>query len=193
MSEHFFSLIPFPASNIPAISITGGISLQDRFLSLHYSVAGNIDEILLPRLSARPSRRNDLWKATCFEFFLAIKDQPGYWEINLSPSGDWNVYRMDAYRRIGFREETAISELPFEFMKRADGYSLGLSLDLMFLPPSHQGLQMAITAIIQTKAGDETYWALAHPAPQADFHLIESFILALAGPARLSARAASGG
>jgi hypothetical protein len=138
-----------------------------------------------------PSRKDELWKATCFEFFLAIKGQPGYWEFNLAPCGDWNVYRMDAYRRVGFREETAISRLHFEFKKESGGYSLDVSVDMASLIQPEQELQMAITAIIQTMDGIETYWALAHPASHADFHLRESFILALAGqthPLEQSAR-----
>jgi hypothetical protein len=148
---------------------------------LHYALAGEIESILLPPASPFPGRTDELWKATCFEFFLAIKDQPGYWEFNMSPSGDWNAYRMDAYRRIGFREETAISLLPFAFTKESDGFILDASVDLTSIIQPEEQLQMGITAIIQTKDGSESYWALAHPAPYADFHLRESFILAPAG------------
>ncbi len=112
MTECSFSLIPFTAPNIPSISITGKISLQNNIITLHYLLAGKIEEILLPTKSMNPTRKDELWKMTCFEFFLAIKDQPQYWEFNMSPSGDWNVYHMDAYRRIGFREETSIQRLP---------------------------------------------------------------------------------
>jgi hypothetical protein len=114
---------------------------------------------------------------------VAIEDQPGYWEFNMSPSGDWNVYRMDAYRRIGFREEEAISQLPFESKHESNLYSLDVSVNLSRILRPEQGLQVAVTAIIQTKGSHESYWALAHPAPYADFHLRESFILSLAGQA----------
>src|SRR5690349_21270573 len=177
MIEQLFALIPFDAPHIPAISISGQLSLENHLLSLRYSLAGQTESILLPPASPLPSRKDELWKATCFEFFLAIRTQPGYWEFNMSPSGDWNVYRMDAYRRIGFREEGAISELPFEFKTGADGFFLEVALDLTSVIQGEEELQMGITAIIQTKDGSETYWALAHPAPYADFHLRESFTL----------------
>jgi len=193
MIERPFALIPFPAPNIPAISLRGNLSLEDLFLTLHYSLSGSIEEILLPPASLLPTRKDELWKATCFEFFLAIKGQPGYWESNLAPCGDWNVYRMDAYRRIGFREETALSQLHFEFKRESGGYALDVSVDLTPLIQPQQELQMAITAIIQTKAGIETYWALTHPAPYADFHLRESFILALAGQTHPSEQPAPDG
>jgi hypothetical protein len=170
-----FQLIPYPANISPKIDITGKIERTGSQLSIRYEVTGEIENILLPAKSSAPSRKDDLWKATCFEFFLAIPNQPHYWEFNMSPSGDWNVYKMDAYRRVGFREETAIAQLPFQF----ELPNLELSVDLNLLFPSTQPLQASITAIIQTKDGNETYWALAHPGPQADFHLRESFILSI--------------
>ncbi len=180
MSQQAFRLIPFPTSGIPAIAITGNVSFQNNVLALYYSVEGNIENILLPSPSAHPSRRDELWKTTCFEFFLAIKDRPEYWEFNISPSGDWNVYRMDSYRRVGFREEPAISHLPVQTLREKDEFSMEVSVDVgAIVRPDHE-LQMAVTAVIQTKNGNETYWALAHPAPQADFHIRQGFILSLA-------------
>jgi hypothetical protein len=181
MIEHSFTLIPFESAHIPAISLTGTFSPEDHFLTLRYFLAGEIETILLPPVSPTPGRVDELWKATCFEFFLAVKDQPGYWEFNMSPSGDWNVYRMDAYRRIGFREEMAIHQLPFAFKRESDGIFLDVSVDLTALIKYDAQLQMGITAVILTKDGGETYWALAHPAPYPDFHLQQSFILPLAG------------
>lgn len=180
MTEQSFALIPFAAPDLPAIAITGRISFENHLLSLDYSLEGSINDVLLPPASLTPGRKEELWKATCFEFFLAIKEQPGYWEFNMSPSGDWNIYRMDTYRRIGFREETGISELPFTFRKDAERYVLDASVDLSSIIQPGQKLQMGITAIIQTRAGTESYWALVHPGSRADFHLRESFTLPLA-------------
>jgi hypothetical protein len=118
---------------------------------------------------------------TCFEFFLAVKESPQYWEFNMSPSGDWNAYHMDAYRRIGFREEILIQQLPFQIQKDANNFLLRAEIDLSPILHPEQALDIGITAIIQTLDGNETYWALVHPAPQADFHLRESFIIGLAG------------
>jgi hypothetical protein len=174
-----FRLLPYPASDLPKIAITGEIERMENQLSIRYDVTGEIDSILLPTPVNFPSREDDLWKATCFEFFIAIKDQPRYLEFNMSPSGDWNVYAMDAYRRIGFREETTIHQLPFEFKPLSASLSLDLSVDLTPLIHLQQKIQLGITAIIQTRNGNETYWALAHPGPNADFHLRESFVIKL--------------
>jgi hypothetical protein len=204
MTGRSFSLTPFPAPNIPDISITGEISLQENILHLSYSLTGKLDDIFLPPASMTPSRKDELWKTTCFEFFLAIKDQPHYWEFNMSSSGDWNVYYMDAYRRVGFREETSIEELACEVQNtraskdpqtEPSGYEAGIihlnaTVDLNSIVPQNQLLEFGITAIIQTANGKETYWALVHPAPFADFHLRESFILELAEPTPLSQQSA---
>ena len=192
MTEHTFSLIPFSAPNLPNISITGKISLQKNIVHLRYSLSGEIENILLPPASVNPSRKDDLWKMTCFELFLALKDQPQYWEFNMSPSGDWKVYHMDAYRRVGFREETSIRQLPFENSNEAGVFHLNARVDLNPILPPNQLLEFGITAIIQTADSNETYWALSHPAPFADFHLRESFILGLAEQAHLSQQSAPG-
>jgi hypothetical protein len=181
MTGQSFSLTPFPVPNAPEITITGNISRQDNLLAWHYAVTGNTGDILLPSPSVHPSRKDELWKATCFEFFLAIKGQPQYWEFNMSSSGDWNVYCMDAYRRVGFREETLMQRLPFDVQNDAGVLTLNAAADLSPLVHQSQSLEIGITAVVKMKDGNETYWALAHPASYADFHSRASFILALAG------------
>jgi hypothetical protein len=190
MTEQSFSLVPFPVPNIPEINIKGKISYQDNLVTLHYSLTGKIGDVFLPSTSMSPKRKDELWKTTCFEFFLAIKDLPQYWEFNLSPSGDWNVYQMDAYRRHGFREEELIQQLQFECQKQEHEFLLEAAANLNPIIPPNKILEAGITTIIQTKNGNETYWALAHPAPYADFHLRESFILAMGAEIPLLRQAA---
>jgi hypothetical protein len=171
-----FRLIPFSSDTIPHISINGTIKRVDNQLSIHYEVSGDIDQILLPAPSTF-TRKHDLWKATCFEFFIAIKDQPRYWEFNLAPSNDWNVYAMDAYRQVNMREESVFTQLPFEFGKTSEKNSLEISVNLNPILPPEQTLQIGIATIIQTTTENETYWALIHPGQDADFHLRDSFVI----------------
>ena len=192
MTKHSFSLIPFPAPNLPKISITGEISLQDNSVLLRYSLSGEIEKILWPPIAVNPSRKDELWKRTCFEFFLAIKNMPQYWEFNLSPSGDWNAYYMNSYRRVGFREETSIQRLQFESQRQSSHFTLDVIVDLNPIIQQSQLFDVGITAVIQKTDGNETYWALSHPAPFADFHLRESFILGLAGQTHRSQQSALG-
>ena len=177
MTGRPFSLVPFPDTNVPDIAIDGEILRQKNVLTIHYTLTKNIEDIFLPPPSLNRTRKDDLWKTSCFELFLAIKDLPEYWEINLSPSGDWNIYHMDAYRRIGFMEETLIQYLPFKAQKATDVFALNAAIDLDPIVRAGQVLEVGIAAIIQPRNGIETYWALIHPGPQADFHSRESFAL----------------
>ena len=68
-----------------------------------------------------------------------------------------------------------------------------VSVDLAFIIPTIEELQIGIPAMIQTQNGHETYWALAYPAPSADFHLRKSFILELAAQTHPSEQSAQGG
>lgn len=190
MSRQLFSLIPFPAPKLPAITLTGAVARQSNVLALHYFLTGDIENIFLPQTSACPSRKDELWKTTCFELFLAIKDQSRYWEFNLSPSGDWNVYCMDAYYRIGFHEETAIQQLSFKAEKETGAFALDMIVDLKPILLENAPLEIGVTAVIQTRDGDKTYWALAHPGAQPDFHRRESFILVPAGQTHPSPQSA---
>lgn len=193
MAEHPFSLIPFDRSGGPAIIITGSIVRHAGLLALHYTLRGDSNDILLPPPTGHPGRRHGLWKTTCFEFFLARKDKPAYWEFNLSPCGDWNVYRMEAYRRVGFRDEQRISLLPLETPEEKDAFTLRTAVDLSPIFSDDDVLEASITAIIQTREGTETYWALTHAGLQPDFHLRDSFILELAGQTHLSNQPAPAG
>ena len=163
MTGQSFSLIPFRNPNIPDITIKGEILRQDNLLTIHYALTGTIEDIFLPSPSVNPTRKEELWKTTCLEFFLAIKGFPHYWEFNISPSGDWNIYRMDAFRRIGFREEMSIQRLQFETQKAANGFVLDAAVDLNPIIQAEQILEIGVTAVILTKEGRETYWALIHP------------------------------
>jgi hypothetical protein len=174
-----FELKPFPSNTTPNIKISGEIVRVENRLFIRHEVNGDTVAILLPAKASTPSRTDNLWKATCFEFFLAVPNKSAYWEFNMSPSGGWNVYNMDAYRRIGFREDIAFTQLPFLFSNTDNKLSLDISVDLSPIVQHQQKVRIGITAIIQTVDGNETYWALTHPGNQADFHLRESFILEL--------------
>jgi len=174
-----FNLIPYPAENLPRIKITGEIERTGTQITVRYTLSGEINAILFPAQSIPLIRKHDLWKATCFEFFIAPAGQPEYWEFNLSPSGNWNVYHMDAYRQVNMREEENISSLPFTFHKTSSQAILEVSVNTASFLPVTQKLDVGIAAIIQNHELFETYWALKHPNPQADFHHRAGFIINL--------------
>jgi hypothetical protein len=98
-----------------------------------------------------------------------------YWEFNLSPSGDWNVYRFSGYRQ-GMQPETAFSSLPFEFTRETDHLSLKITIDLAQIIQNSQQLELAITMVIEDEDSNISYWALKHSRSDADFHWRDSFV-----------------
>jgi hypothetical protein len=174
-----FELVPLPDSKIPEIKITGSVAREGNELTVKYSLSGKIDDILFPALNLRPGRKRALWLATCFEFFLAFPGQPQYWEFNLSPSGDWNAFRMDSYRQVGFREEELIQSPRLDIRNGTNCFQLQAVTDLTPILGQEELIQVGITSVIKGCDGHETYWALTHLASQADFHLRESFSLQL--------------
>ena len=181
-----FSLIPFPDNcPHPEIEITGQIERLNQELSINFQLTGEIEKIAVTPTDTHPSRRNELWQTTCFEFFLGLKGSLKYWEFNLSPVGHWNIYRFDDYRQ-GMTEELAFQSLPFLVKDQSDSLTLSLSLDLEKIISPTQALEASITTVIQSKINNLifekdaiTYWALTHVGQEADFHQRKSFILSL--------------
>jgi len=177
LTRQSFSLIPFSIQDTPDLTINGQVTRRSNTFYIRYVLAVNLESVALPALSAAPARKDELWRTTCFEFFIAIKNMPQYWEFNMSSSGDWNVYLMDAYRQVGMREETRIKRFPFEVQKGADSLSLEMAINLDLIIAREKSIEVGVASVIQTKNGKETYWALLHPRLEADFHVRESFIL----------------
>ncbi|MBW4577260.1 MAG: DOMON-like domain-containing protein [Aphanothece sp. CMT-3BRIN-NPC111] len=175
MKEQNFSLEPFPtASPVPDLKVTGNIARYSNTLAIRYRLQGNLGELVIPPPVDMPTRKNELWEETCLEFFLAVKNSPGYWEFNLSPAGHWAVYRFAGYRQ-GMQEEMAFTSLPFSVQNQSNSLSLALEIDLDNIVQASQTLEVAISAVIKHRDGELSYWALAHTGSQADFHQRDSF------------------
>jgi len=54
---------------------------------------------------------------------------------------------------------------------------LSTNIDMENLISSKEFLHVCISAVIKSRTGTFTYWALAHPGPEPDFHTRESFVL----------------
>ncbi len=172
-----FTLQPF-AQPHPAITITGTLEREGNQLAIEYMLVDDLNQVTILAPSPLPTRQYDLWKATCFEFFLGQPNQPNYWEFNLSPTGDWNVFHLDDYRQ-GLQEVAAIQILPFQVQRQQTSLALSLTLDLNSVMTAPPVLEVGICAVIQSSNLPLTYWALSHKGPQADFHRRDSFILLL--------------
>jgi hypothetical protein len=172
-----FTLQPFEPDDL-VLSIDGSVEYQQGLLELHYSLHGDLAQILFPAAVDSPERKFALWEATCLEFFVAIVGHTDYWEFNLAPNGNWQVFHLNDYRE-GLKDEAAINHLPFVVQRDDQGLKLDLSIDLTCLFPPDTKLEMAITAVIQAATSEYSYWAVKHGGEEADFHHRADFVIKL--------------
>jgi hypothetical protein len=181
MHPRRFLLKPFPGEGNPSgVTIGGSIGRHADALSTRCAVRGDFSKVSIPAAAEAPRRRDRLWEETCFELFLGTQDSDEYWEINLSPSGDWNVYRFDRYRE-GMREETAITFLPFDVRKESEALFLTAEFGIGKIVPAGKDLAATVAVVIRTADGGRSHWAPTHPGPRPDFHRRDGFTLILAG------------
>ncbi len=175
-----FSLKPFRGEG-KGLDLEVGGSIERRMdrLSIRCALMGDLSELAIPQPEGIPERKDRLWEETCLEVFLGPKDSERYWEFNLSPAGDWNVYRFDSYRE-GMREEPALASLPFGVRKKPEALEFYLELDTGKLLPAAEAIEVAVAAVIRTAKGDISHWALVHPGPRPDFHRRDGFKLDVA-------------
>ena len=172
-------LQPFAADSLTAgLELAVSVARSSSSLLLRCELRGRLEDVLLPEQAAAPSCRYQLWQQTCFELFVAPAGSPQYWEVNLSPSGDWNVYAFDAYRE-GMREEQAVTALPCQIDQQPDFLTLEFVFPLARIIAPEQPVEAAASAVIQGRNGLTSFWALRHCGPQPDFHRRDSFCLSL--------------
>jgi hypothetical protein len=176
-----FRLIPHPDTPCAAVaSIAAGASRSGMgLLALRYGVTGALGELHLPPPAA--SRRVDeLWRRTCFEAFVKAGEGEAYLEFNFAPSTEWAAYRFDRYRE-GMRAAGEIGQPRIEVETAADRFELRVELDLSALPswPIDAPWRLGLSAVIEAADGARSYWALAHPPGQADFHHPSGFAIEL--------------
>lgn len=149
-------------------------------MQIEYKLEGALDYINLPRTSQVPMRCHELWRQTCFELFFGIKGDPSYWEVNLSPSGCWNVYHLTDYRT-GMREEKSLGQPTFRVVSDGEFWSLFCTIDLKGFIDDCSDLEVGVCAVLQTTDGSISYWAIDHPGTVPDFHNRGSFCVQLPG------------
>lgn len=154
----------------------------DGWLRFRYVIQGAVGHIALPAPVAA-QHMDELWRHTCFEAFISAEDNPAYVECNFSPSSAWASYRFARYRtRMAVLVPAlAPNEQPrITLQTQSDGLVLKAQLDLGEF--ANHPLYIGLTAVIEDKAGNLSYWALRHPRSKPDFHHRSGFILHLAAP-----------
>ena len=144
-------------------------------LALRFRVVGDIGQLLIPAVGAA-SRRDGLWKHTCFELFLKAGGGAAYYEFNFSPSGDWAAYRFDGYRS-GMANAEMTDAPAISSRHSADLFEL--DVDFSLPPGATTGDALSLSAVIEDRALRISYWAVAHAPAKPDFHHDNGFVLRL--------------
>jgi hypothetical protein len=176
-------LRPFaPEAHLQGLALSCAARRQEGVLELHYRLSGPLQRLRLPSQIAGepPQRRDQLWQSTCFEAFIGRAGQPGYWELNLAPNGDWNCYALSGYRQ-ELQPEPRIQALHFVLKQRQlegelEQLELTLSLPIGALIPAASALELSVTAVLDDVSHGCSYWAWRHSGPEPDFHRRESFL-----------------
>ncbi len=146
-------------------------------LALRYVIEGDLAGIRLP--DPRPSRHADeLWRHTCCEAFLAGCEGAGYHEFNFAPSTEWAVYHFTAYRT-GMAVMAPITRPTITLRAGANRLELEAVVELaeLAVKPGDAEWRLALSAVIEERDGQRSYWALRHPPGPPDFHHPDSFAL----------------
>lgn len=172
-----FRLVPFsPGPLVGGLQLTGTVERDGPMLRASYVLSGALSALVIPERSAEPARREGLWRHTCVELFVAPRGQARYFEVNLSPGGDF-----DAYEFTGYREGMApLGIARFHSHATARGPAeLALGFELTLGPPPFDTplCDIAATAVLEHRNGERSYWALSHCGERPDFHLRDSFLL----------------
>ena len=177
----YANLIPHPTTPSKAVKdIDVAINRLDSRMTLRYTATGNIDALDVPSPTT-PARADELWRGTCFELFLQAAGEMDYREFNFAPSRQWAAYRFDDYRRGMHPLELAEPpRIEIEVTPQTLTQTVALSLAGTFLDTS--SLLAGLSAVVRKKDGSVSFWALAHPAAQPDFHARGSFTFALPAP-----------
>jgi hypothetical protein len=146
-------------------------------LELRFAASGRMRELIIPA-PAVPKRTDGLWRSTCFEAFVRREDG-GYLEFNLSPSGQWAAYSFTGYRQ-GIAP-LEIDPPAIETLRRPHSLELRARIGPLACP---EPWRLGLSAVIAEADGGTGYWALAHPPGKPDFHHPDCFDLELPAPGR---------
>jgi hypothetical protein len=173
-----FTLHPFPGPDFNdacGLTITGAVERTDQTLMLSILLQGDLGGLVLPPATER-TRSDNLWQSTCLEMFWAEEGEKNYWELNVAPSGAWNIYAFTEYRT-GMHREERIAEPRIEIQRAPESFSLTAELGIGSLHAGNAPLRIGVSGVLQHRDSRLSYWALAHTADRPDFHAPQAFLL----------------
>lgn len=180
-------LLPFHEPKTP-LAIETHLRLNDQRLEVTYTLRGELAPInLIDQTPSSVERRHELWKDTCFEWFIGSNSTKKYWEFNASPRGAWNFYELEDYRS-NLKESLLIESEDIDLSATLSNqirdlyvFHTKISLKKLFKdqPTLLADGWIAVTSVIRSSSGETNYFSLKHPQEKPDFHNRIGFIISM--------------
>lgn len=175
-------LVPFDQTVKTNIQVHASFEILKGILKLQYQVQDRGEEIShfdlekSSRISfGKESRKNELWKNTCFEFFVKKSGHKNYYEFNSDSLGNWNFYKFTDYRS-PLEIEEKVPEMKLKTEQIGEIKKLNFEVDLSPLFRHPDSLLFSFSSVIN-ESGKISYWAHRHSSEKPDFHHVNNFTI----------------
>jgi len=149
------------------IEIKATLSIKNKCIKGHFEIAGELENYLFDK-AQKQSRKDELWKRTCFELFLANRDRPNYYELNMSPSNEWNFYHFSDYKQ-EMKEEKNISEPLVYLSQTPKGYLFSFEFEL-YTNVVEDNFIFNLAVILLNTKGVRHFYSIHQREEKVDFH-----------------------
>jgi len=147
------------------IEIKASFETTDNTIKASFEITGDISNYIFNHPS-RQTRKNELWKETCFELFLAHKNSSEYYEANISPSTEWNFYNFSDYKT-DMKEKKDIYAPLISSVKMVDKYSISFEFEFNAI---RSNLSFNLCVILLDKEGIRDFYSIHRKKENVDFH-----------------------
>ena len=167
-----FNLVPHPAApaSDPPFKVWANVEHSASLAAvattnIWFGVGAPPARFAIPKVVAEPGRADELWETTCFEAFVRPLGEESYSEWNFAPSGNWAAYDFTAYRE-GMKPAEVGSPPYVRVEDNFTWWALGATIAI----PADANWELGLSAVLEEKDGNKSYWALAHGTEKPDFH-----------------------
>lgn len=154
------------------IEIESSFEIDNKTLRLSFDIKGNIGNYLFDE-PCKQTRKDELWKKTCFELFIAHKNRPNYHELNISTSTEWNFYTFSDYKT-AMKEEKNLSEPFIHSSKMQNRYRLSVEFDF-YEENFKENFTFNLAVILLDKKGIRSFYTIYRKEGKVDFHNKENW------------------
>jgi len=147
------------------IKVEASIEIKEKEIIVTYEIRGELKNYIFNKAENK-KRANELWRATCFELFIAPENSSNYWEFNISPTKAWNFYAFDSYKK-SMREELLPSSPHIEIREEEMLYRCACSLSFRL---KEKYYQFNLAVILLDNKDIRHFYTIYRKKGVADFH-----------------------